>query len=159
MKYVIRERNTLPEHGPLGWPRAFVAVPDDAPVPRGAEVWTEEQREAWEADPQREVERSAWEAARGVADAPASRKVIRSLAFLDRLPLYRQAEILMAARRATARGDATVELLLLRLGAATEIDLADPTVIEAVRMMADAGIITRYEEHALLADPNERELP
>lgn len=95
---------------------------------------------------------AVWSAGRPVADPPRPPRRIRALAFFDRLPLARQAEVVAAAR-----GDVTFDLLVTRLTAASEVDLDDPMVVDGVRALVHARIISPEEEKALLADPRPEE--
>lgn len=146
--------------GPVGWPRVFHVLQDGQQPPEGAVVWSRAEREAWEAAPERERERAAWEATRPPPPPPPRPpRRIRSLAFLDRLPIQRQAQVLLAARQAALAGEPMADLLLTRLGAATEVDLDDPAVAAGIAAMQAARMITSAEATALLADPTPEEMP
>lgn len=136
--------------GPPGWPKLFVTLAKDAKPPDGAVVWTHEERDAWERDPARQAEREAWEALRPQPAPPPQPKLIRSLALLDRLPASRQAEIVVEARKRAVQGQGEADLFLTRLCAAGEVDLADPDVVNGIRMLRTSNIISANEEAALL---------
>lgn len=90
---------------------------------------------------------------------PKPLRRVRSLAFLDRLPIERQAEIVAAARVLATQGQPLPDLLLTRLGAATELDLDDPRVVHGVAALREAKLIDEAEAAALLADPRPDEAP
>lgn len=127
--------------------------------PQGAVVWTRAQRDAWEAAPERAAERAAWEATRPPPAPPRAPRIMRALAFIDRLPFVRQAEIVAAARTLATQGNAVPDLLLTRIGAASVVDLDDPQVSQGVAELRRLGLITPAEADALMADPRPEEMP
>lgn len=147
--------------GPAGMPAECVEHDGTRPLRAGEQRMTVDDYRARQPGWRQDYE--DWAARRPPPAEPppaaTAPRIIRALAFLDRLSPRRQADIVAAARQATARGDPTAELLLLRLGAATEVNLDDPRVTAAVHQMQAAGLVTPDEAAALLADPAPDEVP
>ncbi|MFC0384324.1 hypothetical protein [Muricoccus vinaceus] len=79
-------------------------------------------------------------------------RIIRSLAFRDRLSQERQQEISVAAMQMAAGGDGSLLTYLLNQAAGSVTDLDDPRVQEGVAKLAAAGLVSAAEAEAILAD-------
>jgi len=84
-------------------------------------------------------------------------RVIRSLAFRQRLSDAKRAALSVAAMQAAAQGDGTLLTFLLDQASSTETDLDDPKVKAGVQALRAADLITAAEATALLADGTEAE--
>lgn len=88
-----------------------------------------------------------------VAAPPAAPiRVIRALAFRERLPPTKADALNVAAMQAAAAGDGSLLTFLLNQVAATVTDLDDPRVMAGVSTLQVAGLITATEAARLLAD-------
>ena len=92
--------------------------------------------------------------------APSRIRVIRSLAFRDRLAAARQAELTAAAAAAAMPPASNGALLnfLLSQAASVTTDLDDPRTVGGVDALRAAGLITAAERAALLADGTAAEV-
>lgn len=149
-KFVVLERNRILDEGPLGWPKAWIALADDERPPPGAEVWTAEERAAWEADPARKRELAEWEASRPEPEPPTSPKRITILEFLKRLPTERLAQIIKTTRELSLQGEPMPDTFLTLICAAQEIDLDDSEVLNGLEVFRQMGLITSEEKDILL---------
>lgn len=84
--------------------------------------------------------------------SPPAVRVIRSLAFRERLSPEKRAALSVAAMQAAAQGDGTLLTFLLDQASALETDLDDPKVSGGVGVLQAAGLITQAEADAMLAD-------
>jgi hypothetical protein len=103
---------------------------------------------------------AADEAGRPVTQAappPPPIRVIRSLAFRERLSDARRKAITAAAVQMAAAGDAELLTWLLDQAAGGTTDLDDPRVQGAVLALHVAEVITEAERDALLVDGNPSE--
>lgn len=93
----------------------------------------------------------------GEEPAPAPIRVIRSLAFRDRMPAEKQALLSVAAMQAAATGDGGLMTFLFNQAASTTTNLDDPRVQDGVVALIAADLLTEEEAAAMLADgtPNE----
>ncbi|WP_431281672.1 hypothetical protein ACQW02_20005 [Humitalea sp. 24SJ18S-53] len=88
--------------------------------------------------------------------APAIR-VIRSLAFRERLAEDRRADLNVAAMQAAVAGDGTLLSFLLDQTAGTTTHLDDPRVVAGVAQLLNQGLVSGVEAAALLADGTSEE--
>lgn len=89
--------------------------------------------------------------------APPRIRVIRALAFRERIPESRRSSLSVAAMSAAAQGDGTLLTFLWDQAAASVTDLDNERVQAGVAMMLAAGLITQGERDALLADGTPEE--
>ncbi|TPG53280.1 hypothetical protein EAH89_17330 [Roseomonas nepalensis] len=86
------------------------------------------------------------------AGTAAPIRVIRSLAFRDRLAQAKQEAISVAAMQAATAGDGALLTFMLNQAAAAETNLDDPRVQLGINALRGAGLITQAEATALRAD-------
>ncbi|WP_043838860.1 hypothetical protein [Muricoccus aerilatus] len=90
--------------------------------------------------------------------APAPIRVIRSLAFRDRMPVEKQALLSVTAMQAAAAGDGALLTFLFNQAASTTTNLDDPRVQDGVMALIAADLLTEDEAAALLADGTPEEV-
>lgn len=79
-------------------------------------------------------------------------RIIRSLAFRDRLSKEKQEAISVAAMQMATGGDGSLLTYLLNQAAGSVTNLDDPRVQEGVAKLLTAGLISAAEAEAMLAD-------
>lgn len=108
-------------------------------------------------DELREVLAQQYPAGWGGPAAPV--RVIRSLAFRERLPAEKRNAVNVAAMQAAANGDGALMTFLLDQASSTETDLDDPRTQAGVAALLAARLITQAEADAMLADGTPEEAP
>ena len=93
------------------------------------------------------------------APGPAPIRVIRSLAFRERMPAAKRTALSVAAMQAAGAGDGTLLTFLLDQASSVETDLDDPRVQGGVQQLLAAGLLTDAEADAMLADGAAEERP
>lgn len=86
-------------------------------------------------------------------------RLIRALAFRERLPAAKADSLNVAAMQAAMAGDGSLLTFLLNQVAATVTDLDDSRVMAGVSTLQLAGLITATEAAKLLADGKPEEAP
>jgi len=83
------------------------------------------------------------------ADPPP--RTISTLAFRRRFAVKEMAAITLAASRAMAAGDATLQVAIDDLNSASEVHLDNPEIIGGLDMLVASGLIDAERKAALLA--------
>ena len=84
------------------------------------------------------------------ADVPQPR-IITPLAFRRRFAAKELAAITLAAARALAAGDATLQVAIDDLNSASEVHLDNPEIVGGLDMLVASGLIDAERKSALLA--------